>query len=99
MGFIEYYKLRGKNHKLFRLEELPDDVRQDLFNLIGNYDKRIGFYVGYSHKWNDERTEIIFDGMLIYYYVRSFVPDIIFNDYGFPCGLRFWRMKKVTGGY
>lgn len=98
MGFIEYYKLHSKHHKMFTLKELPKDVKKDLFNLISNYDKRIGFYVGYRHEWNNEHTEIEFKGMDISYYVRSYLPDIIYSDWGIPCGMRFWRMKNVAGG-
>ena len=98
MGFIEYYKLRSKHHKMFYLEELPDDVQKDLWNLISNYDKRIGFYVCHTHMWNDEHTSIDFKGLKIAYYVRSWLPDVLYYNDCIPCGLRFWRMRKVAGG-
>lgn len=98
MGFIEYYKAHSKNHKMFTLNELPEDVKQDLFNLINNYDKRIGFYVYHNQAWNDEHTKIEVKSMEIAYYVRFYLPDIMYNDWGIPCGARFWRMGKVAGG-
>ena len=102
MGFIEYYKKHSQWHQMFSLDELPGDVREDLKTLIKSEDKRIGFYVGPVHNWNKTRTEIVFEGLSIMYYVRTWHPTLCYSEWFghmVPAGIRFWRMKKVAGGY
>lgn len=98
MGFIEYYKTKcNKAGSMFIWkEEMPEDIYKDLMNLLAQEDKRIGIMVFHSHKWNEEHTQVEFNGLKIGYYVRAKFPHLIFNDYGIPCGIRFWQMKRVN---
>lgn len=97
MGFIEYYKKHSKHCTFFSLESLPEDVKDDLIRLLNNRDRRIGFYVTHSFEINSNK-EPINTKMNISYYVRAHFPDIIYNCYNIPCGIRIWRMFKTAGG-
>lgn len=68
MTFIEYYKTHS--HGWYRMEELPEDVRADLWERLKNYDKQIGCMVYHSHLG----IPIEFKGMKVGYYVRSKNP-------------------------
>ncbi len=100
MGFIEYYKAHRKHgNKMFWTEgELPEEVKADLWELLEKNDKRIGFYVYDSYVWDAEHSRMKLDGMKVAYYVRSWHPHIITNDFNIPCGIRFWNMRRVSGG-
>ena len=94
MGFIEFYRKKHKSHRFFTLKELPDEVKKDLQNLLDNNDKRIGFFV--STTFEIRNGEKCNTKVGVSYYVRTHFPDIIFNDYHIPVGIRFWRMFKVA---
>lgn len=94
MGFIEFYRKKYKSHRFFTLKELPDEVKKDLQNLLDNNDKRIGFFVSKTFEIRNEK--ICNTKVGVAYYVRAHFPDIIFNDYHIPVGIRFWRMFKVA---
>lgn len=101
MGFIEYYKKHSKHCAFFSLELLPEDVKNDLIKLLNNCDRRIGFYVTHSFEINSNK-EPINTKMNISYYVRTWHPSFFYSDWFghmIPVGIRFWRMKKVAGGY
>ena len=100
MGFIEYYKAHRKHgNKMFWSEgELPEEIKADLWKLLEKEDKRIGFYVYHNHIWNAEQSCMEFKSMEVAYYVRSWCPHIITNDFNIPCGIRFWNMRSVSGG-
>ena len=68
MTFIEYYKARSIGW--YRIEELPEDVKQDLWERLENGDKQIGYLIYHSHGGNP----CTFQGMKIGYYVRSKNP-------------------------
>lgn len=97
MGFIDFYKTRGKYHKFFFIEELPEEVQNDLRDLLNKNDKRIGFFISHSFELNDNGEHVNTE-LNIAYYVRSHFPDIIYNNLHIPCGIRIWRMFKTAGG-
>lgn len=68
MTFIEYYK--NNLHRWYTMEELPEDVKADLWERLKNYDKQIGCIVYHSHLG----IPIEFRGMKVGYYVRSKNP-------------------------
>ena len=87
MTFKEFYFTRGKGW--YRIEELPEDVRKDLFELLEAEDKRIGIVVYHSHV--SENNDIHFEGMKIGYYWRTFKPCLQMEPWNW-----FWRLKKIT---
>ena len=100
MGFIEFYKKKCKYHRWWTEEELPEDVKKDLWKLLENDDKRIGFAVLHNHRLNPETNELEFKGMVVGYYVRSWHPHFISSSHylfghEIPCGIRFWNMKRT----
>lgn len=97
MGFIEYYKKHSANCKFFSLESLPEDVKKDLIRLLNEEDHRIGFFITHSFEL-DDNGEQINTKMNINYYVRAHFPDLIYNAYNIPCGIRIWRMFRTAGG-
>ena len=86
MTFKEFYFTRGKGW--YRVEELPEDVREDLFKLLEAEDKRIGIIVYHSH--NLVGKALHFEGMKIGYYWRTFKPCLQMEPWRW-----FWRLKKV----
>lgn len=104
MNFINFYKMNSKHHRWFRMEDLPEETKADLIKLLSENDRRIGYFVYHSHGWNDDHTEVIFKGMEIGYYVRSWHPRFVYGEcfiFGhlieYPAGLTFWMMKRAYG--
>ena len=97
MGFIDFYKTHSKHCKFFLIDNLPTDVQNDLRDLLNKNDKRIGFFITHNFELNDNREPINTE-LNIAYYVRTRFPDIIYNDWHIPCGIRFWRMFRIAGG-
>ena len=103
MTFIEYYKRHaGKGVGVFEMRELPARTQNDLARLVIRDDKRIGYMLIPSYKW-DENHQYLFEGMQVAYYVRAWHPSIIYSEihiFGryipIPIGLSFWRMKKAV---
>ena len=98
MGFIEFYNQNKKKRSFWSSDCLPDDVRKDLFNLLENDDKRIGFIIFHVYVIQKNGSREC-DGMDIGYYVRSWHPTFIYTNiklHDIPCGLRFWRMKRCS---
>lgn len=93
MTFPEYYK-RYYHGQAFQFPaHLPDDVREDLRRMIADEDKRLGVYVIHACGTPSD------DGLTLAYYMRSWHPHFIYTEilgHDVPCGLRFWRMKKVN---
>lgn len=81
-----------KTHKLgwYRVEELPEDVKKDLSELLENDDKHIGFTIYQSHI-TDDNGNIHFQGMKIGYYWRTIKPMTNLEPWNW-----FWRIKRFN---
>lgn len=86
MTFKEYYKANKKGW--YREEELPQDVREDLFELLEAEDNHIGIIVYHSHIRNGKNLR--FEGMKIGYYWRTIKPVLTMEPWRW-----FWRAKKI----
>lgn len=86
MTFKEYCKTHTLNW--YRPEGLPEDVREDLYRLLENNSRHIGFVIYHSHTRKEDR--VAFEGMKIGYYWRTIKPMLSLKPWHW-----FWRIKKI----
>ena len=84
MTFLQYDRHSRKGWHIW--EELPEDVKADLFKRLEKGDRRIGVYVYHSHGFDGK-----FLGIKCGYYVRTLAPQMYAKD-------KFWKAKPL-GGY
>lgn len=86
MTFKEFYK--GNLRGWYREDELPTDVRENLFQLLEKEDRHIGIIVYHSHVLDDGNLR--FEGMKVGYYWRTLKPVLTLEPWRW-----FWRAKRV----
>lgn len=84
MNFFQFNRYCKKGW--YTLEELPKDVKIDLYKRLEKNDRRIGLMIYHSHDGKGQ-----FRGMRVGYYVRTLVPQMYAKD-------KMWKARRMGGG-